>query len=403
VAKKPKTGRDALPKRFQPLFDQADVETRLRYGSQENALGSILQQAATDYGRQSAAQSTASQTLLGALKTAAPRLTQAYSDAGLTPAVLQQIANSPTGQRLAGELASGQAGHQQQQTGAQAGAQYLQQHLYDGYRDDVNQIGGQLSSLGQEKGLYQSSLLDQLITGDRAARHDANTLARKQQHDDTQAVLDRATQTGNALIGQGITPVINDDGSVTLGPAIPGGKADPNAPANKPKRTTGPGTATKDAQRSAGTDFQKALGLAGNLKQAAGGAVTPELRQDTQTLLTSGAPAKPGKVVYESVPTGRVGSDGKPVMKRQPKLDANGQQVTSNPRPATPSFDAPIAAAATEQALFGYVTTKTVRELQKLGYSVNQIPGLKTESQHRATRPRARRRRASDSVRSRPA
>jgi hypothetical protein len=384
---KPKpTGRDALPKRFRPLFDQAQTETAIRYGAQEDALGSILAQASRDYGRQSAAQQTASQSVLGALKAAPGRLTQAYSDAGLTPSLLSQIAGSPTGQRLAGELAAGQAGIQQQFTGAQAGEQYLQQHLFDQYRDDANQVGGQLSSLGKERGLFQSSLLDQLITGDRATRHAANEAARKQQHEDTQAVLDRATRTGNALIRQGITPVINEDGSVTLGPAIPGGKADPNAPGNKPKRTSGPGTATPDAQRTVGNSFSKALALASGMVR--GKPRTPEIRSTVQGTLTSGKPASQGKVVYEEVPV--LGPNGQPTdkTKRVPKLNKDGSQVTTASRPAIPSFDESVAQAATEQAMFGYVTTATVRKLQKLGYSVNQIPGLKTENQVRRSRPK---------------
>jgi hypothetical protein len=64
-----------------------------------------------------------------------------------------------------------------------------------------------------------------------------------------------------------------------------------------------------------------------------------------------------------------------------------GTVRTTSPRPAIPAFDAPIAAAATEQAVYGYVTTQTVRDLQKLGYSVNQIPGLITENQARKLNP----------------
>jgi len=396
MAKKPKTGRAALPKRFQPLFDQAQTETAIRYGSQQDALGAILQQAARDYGRQSAAQTTAGQSVLGSLQRAPRQLTQAYTDAGLTPSLLGQISNSPTGQRLAGELASGQAGIQQQFTGAQAGQQYLQQHLYDEYRDDVGQIGGQITSLGKEKGLFQSSLLDQLISGDREQRRKINAELRKQAHDDEQAILDRASTTGNALIGQGVTPIINDDGSVTLGDPIPGGKADPNAPGNKPKRTKGPGTASPDAQRGVGTSFSKALALANGMVH--GKPRTPEERAQVQDILTNGRPATTAKPLYDTVPildaAGRPTGKTKQVRRLEPaKLPDGspnpkaGQQVTSRARPKTPSFDEPVAQAATEQAMFGYVTTATVRKLQKLGYSVNQIPGLKTETQFRKSQP----------------
>lgn len=374
--------RNALPKRFRPFFDQSATETAIRYGSQESALGSLLEALNRDRGRESAAQMTAGGSVLGAYQDADKNLQKVYTDAGLTPSLLGQIADSPTGQRLAGELASGRGAIQAQATGAQAGQQYIQQHISDQYNDDFGKVADQVTALTREKGLYQSSLLDQLISGDRSARHTANEAARQQQHADEQAILDRGATTNNALIGQGLLP--GADG--TLQP-LPGGKADPNAPGNKPKRTSGAGTASPDAQRGAGLDFKKAFALANGLKGNQG--ATPEVRQGIANTLTNGKPASQGKVVYEDVPV--LDARGQPTgkTKRQPKLDPDtGQQITSASRPAVPAFDAPIAAAATEQALFGYVTTKTVRELQKLGYSVNQIPGLKTENAAKAARPK---------------
>src|SRR6478609_2592704 len=103
MAKPPK-----LPKRFRPYLEQAQTQAALRYGAQESALGGVLAQLVRDYGRQSEAQHSAGQ-----------NLEKVYTDAGLTPALRQQIADSPTGQRLAGELASGQASIQNQTLGAQ--------------------------------------------------------------------------------------------------------------------------------------------------------------------------------------------------------------------------------------------------------------------------------------------
>lgn len=385
-----------LPKRFQPFLQQALNEAALRYGGQESALAQILGQVQRDYGKQSQAQAGAGMSLLGALRGAGQQLTQTYSDAGLTPTLLAQIGNSPTGQRLAGEFAGHQADIQSQQVGAQAGQQYIQQHLGDQYNEDRNNVLSQLAAEQKERGLFTQTQLDQTIQGDRAARSAANAAAAKQTHDDLQAQLNRDASTGNTALSSGYT--IGTDG--TLNP-IPGGKADPSAkPGTKP--TSGPGSASSDAQRTAGTAFKGAFGNAQTM-------VRGEPRNSTTVTriaanLANGRPASSGKPIYDVVPV--ADSYGRP------KLDANGKQVTKqvrrlepakqpdgtpNPRagqpvttPSTPAVapvDAPIAQAVAEQAVYGYVSTETVQTLQKLGYSVNQIPGLVTQFQNRKQAP----------------
>lgn len=375
------TKRTRLPKMFEPLLAQAQTAGALRYGAQETGLLGLLSDTNRNYTRQAAAQEGATRSLLGSLQGASVNLNNVYSDAGLTPEVRAQYANTPDGQRILASLARGQGDIQQQTLGAQAGRQYLQQRMAEDYNSDTGKINDQLGALRKERGLFESSTLDSLIGENRAARAKLNADARQRQADADAAVQAQNAAQTNALIGQGLLP----DSHGNLQP-LPGGKADPNAPGNKPKRTSGPGTATKDAQLSAGKDFKKAFALANGLKGSQ--AATPETRKAIQGVLTNGKPASQGKVVYEEVPV--LDAAGRPTgkTKRQPKLDANGQQITSPSRPAVPAFDEPIAAAATEQALYGYVTTKTVRELQKLGYSVNQIPGLKTESQAKASRPK---------------
>lgn len=372
-----------LPKRYAPFLQQAQTQTALRYGATEDQIGSLLAALAHDYGQQAQAQRTASMSVLGALQGADANLQKTYTESGLTPSLLSEIGNSPTGQRLAGELASGRAGLQSQLLGQMQGDEYQRQHIADNYQQAVGKASDSLLSLEKEKGLFGQSLFDSLVQGDHKERHDANTALRAQAHADTQAALAQQNSQDVALIGQGLLP--GADG--TLQP-LPGGKADPNAKSNKPKRTTGAGTASPEAQRSAGTSFTKALALAQGMTK--GKAHTPEVRSAVGGILANGKPATQGKVVYEDVPIYDKYDKTKVVgHKRQAKLDpATGQQITSASRPAIPAFDAPIAAAATEQALFGYVTTATVQKLQKLGYSVNQIPGLMTENQARASRPR---------------
>lgn len=223
-------GTKGVARRFQPYVTEAENQTGIRYGAQEAGLASIFDQRTRDYTRDAAAQQTAYRSLLGSLRAAPADLTRAYSDAGLTPAMLAQIGESPTGQRLAGELARAQTGLQGQLLGAESGNQYQQSKLSSEYGDDVRQINSQAQALQKEKGLFQQSLLNQLITDDRTRRHAANELARKQEYDARQAQLGRDAALNNALIGQGLLP--DAEGNLT---PLPGGKADPNAPANQPK------------------------------------------------------------------------------------------------------------------------------------------------------------------------
>lgn len=371
-----------LPKRFIPLLNQATTEATLRYGGQESGLQSIFDQATRQYSENAGAQRDMGMSLLGSLGHADQDIQKVYSDAGLTPSLLSQIAGSPTGQRLAGEFASNRADIKDQTLGAQAGQQYIQQHLADNYRTDVNDINRQWQQLNTEKGLFQQATLDQLIAGDRSMRHDANLAAAKLKADADQAALNRDAAFTRTLATQGL--VADENGNLS---PLPGGKADPNAPGNKPKRTTGPGTANKDAQLKVGQDFSNAFGAAS--KVAKGKAPTSDLINKIVGGLVAGRPAGGGQVIYDEVPV-LDKYTGKPTgqTKQVPRIDKKtGQRVTSPETPAVSGVDRPVAQAAAEMAVYGYVTTNTVRALQKLGYSVNQIPGLVTQNQHAAATP----------------
>jgi hypothetical protein len=390
----PRRNRSAgrgLPKRFEPYAQQAQTESEIRYGAQETGLENLFGSRTRDYQRQAAAQETGFRSLLGSLQTGGVRLNQTYNDAGLTPEIRAQYANTPDGQRILAQLARDQGAIQQQQMGAESGQQFIQARMADDYREDVGEINQSLLGLLKERGLFEQQALSGLIGEDRSRRSTNNAAARQQQFDAEEAVRNRQATQDNALIGQGLLP--GPDGSLQ---PLPGGKADPNAPGNKPKRTTGPGTATRESQQAAGNDFSKAVGLARGMLRPKPGKPdpgrTPEVRETIAGTLTNGKKGSAGKVIYETVPV--LDARGQPTgrTKRQAKLDpATGEQITSRARPDVPSFDGPIAEAATEQAMFGYVTTETVRELQQLGYSVNQIPGLKTEGQHRKSQPRQKR------------
>jgi hypothetical protein len=168
---KSKTGRDALPQRFRPFYDQALTEADLRYGAQEAAFGTVLGQLGRDRDRQILAQRTAQQSLLGSMQQSDNNVNRFYSDSGLTPTVLQSLAGSNTGARLAGEMAGYRSQNAQNLISAQAGGQYQQQRINQDYGDKRASLVDQLNAEQRERGTFTSSALEQLITGDRSARH----------------------------------------------------------------------------------------------------------------------------------------------------------------------------------------------------------------------------------------
>lgn len=350
MAAKKKT---TLPQRFAPYAAQAATETAIRYGGQEDALKSIFGQTTANYQRQAQAQDAANRSLLGALQTAGVDLNRVYSDAGLTPEARAAMAGTPTGARLAGELARAQGGIQQQQLGAQAGQAYQVQHLGDLYREDVGKINDQASSLAKERGLYESSLLDQLIGTDRSTRHDANQHVKDQQFTADQNLLDNAQSQTNATIGAGIDP--------STGQPLPG-----HGPKPKPKPKATPGE-----QATASTDFSLA---AGNAEAMAKAGIGPDAIVKS---LTKGRKAVQGKPVYEEIQ--QKDSTGKVIgTKRQPKLNADGTVVTTGDKDPVDPVNPAIAQAAAEMATKGYVSPATVKELHRLGYQVRGLPGIKT-------------------------
>jgi Skp family chaperone for outer membrane proteins len=358
-----------LPARFKPYLSQALTEGNIRYGAQESALGQLRSQAAHDYGQGLMAQSTATQGLLGALKLAPQQVSNAYAQAGLTSPLLQSLAQSgsPTAQRIASEQASALAGIAQQQIGAHAGQVAGVNRLTDQYNQDVGSIGTQSSALEREKGQFQQDLLDQLISSDRATRHAANQALKAQQFTANQntAQSNAATTRSitSALIGQGITPVIDKQGNVSIGPPIPGSKAQQQ---NRPK---GPKLATQHEQSSAQSAFGTSLSHA---KQMAAGGTSVS---DIVNALTAGRPAvaaRPAKPLYDPK-TGKrmLNPDHTPATK-------GGSPAVS----AIPGVDQTVAQAVAEQAKRGYVSDATITKLHHLGYRVLDFPGLVTQTQH---------------------
>lgn len=357
-----------LPARFKPYLSQALTEGNIRYGAQESALGQLRSQAGHDYAQGLMAQTTATQGLLGTLGQAPQQISNAYAQAGLTSPLLQSLvqSGSPTAQRIASEQASALAGITQQQVGAQAGQVAGVNRLTDQYNQDVGSIGSQSTALEREKGQFTQDLLDQLISGDRATRHAANQALKAQQftaQQNTQS-QDAATTRSiiSGLIGQGVTPVVGSDGTVSIGPPIPGAKS------NKPKAPT---LATPKEQSSAQSAFGSSLSHA---KQMAAGGTSVS---DIVNALVSGRPANSAQPVYVTVKDPQTGRTA-----QRRKLNPDGTPVMQGGSTAIPGVDQTVAQAVAEQAKRGYVSDATVKKLHHLGYRVLDFPGLVTQTQH---------------------
>lgn len=367
----------ALPRRYQPYLAQANTEADVRYGAQQSALQQLRSQAVHDFTQGLLAQHTATQGLLGQLNLAPQEISNGYAASGLTSPLLASLARSgsPTAQRIASEQASALAGIAQQRVGAQAGEVAGINHLTDTYNTDVGNINSQSSALQNERGAFTQDLLNQLIGNDRAAQQAARAEQQKEKFTASQntaqqnAALQRSTIT--ALLNQGLTPVIGKDGSVSIGPPIPGSKAQQQAAkAHAPKRATG------QQQSSAETAFGHSLSVA---QQMAQGGTSVD---DIVGALVSGRPARsasPGRKVYVTVktPTGT---------KQQLKLNPDGTPMTRGGSPAVPAIPGipqPIAQAVAEQAANGYVSDGTIAKLHHIGYRVLDFPGLVTRQQAR--------------------
>jgi hypothetical protein len=194
-----------LAKSQRKFLDQAQTEAELRYGGQEATFATVLGQLSRDRDRRLDAQATAQSALLGSLQGADANVDRYYKESGLEPNVLSTLAQDPTGQRLAGEMAGYRAQNQQGLLSSLAGDQYQRSRINEDYTDRSGTVFDQARAEQKERGVFTGSLLNQLIGDDRNARRTANAEAAKMSHDDLQAELDRAASQGNALIGQGLT------------------------------------------------------------------------------------------------------------------------------------------------------------------------------------------------------
>ena len=332
-----------LPRSQQKFLDQAQTEAALRYGGQEATFATVLGQLTRDRDRQLDAQETANRSLLGSLRGADANVGRYYSDAGLTPSVLSTLAQDPSGQRLASEMAGYRAQNQSALLGQLAGDQFQRQQIHQNYQDASGQVFDQAAAEQKERGLFTSSLLDQLIGDDRKARQAVNAAARQQVHDDLQAQLDRQASQGNALIGQGL--VAGEDG--TLQP-LPGGKADPNAPQNQPKPPKPPKPSKPSgADRTIQGDYRKAASWVKQL--------------DDVTAKTQNDPAKRRQIVQEIL--------------------LKGDQVAGIPS---------ITSAGLDVALDVYydkvISNATVQALHNAGAKAKFLNGVETQRQREQRR-----------------
>ncbi|HWK30102.1 MAG TPA: hypothetical protein VNS09_26260 [Solirubrobacter sp.] len=346
------TKSKGFPKRFDPFVGQARTQGALRYGAQESALSSIFDDTTRRYAQQSLAQESAYRSLLGSLQRAPAQLQQGYTDAGLSPNVLQSLAGTPEGVRLMGSQARASTDLQMQRLGAEQGQRFIQGKLADDYRSDVGKLNQQKVAMATERGLYESGLLDELIGQDRSRRSEINAAARKQQFDADQALEQRGQSERNALIGAGLNP-------------------DTGAPLPARSKTAGKVKAASPA----------------TIKAAAG--TFSQIRSLVQAQWEHGIGRK---AAGQSLLRGRKGTKGEKVydpVTGKPKLDPKtGTQVTTGAKSEVPSFakDQPLLQAALDLAYDGHVSPATVRLLHK-AYGNGIVGALRLNTKRGTPRP----------------
>lgn len=212
----------ALPRRYRPYKRQAKAQTRLRYGAEANALKDLSREARGDLRRSVNTSAGIARSLVSALSQQPEQVERIYSETGLTPEVRENLAGaSPFQQRQATEMAMADRELVDRQVQAREGAAFAINTAVKNFRSDIKDINRQRTRLANEAGLYGSTLLEQLIGEDRAARAEAKQQRRDQRFQANQNAMNRANQQAVSLIGKGVDPA--------TGQVIPGVKEQQNA------------------------------------------------------------------------------------------------------------------------------------------------------------------------------
>jgi hypothetical protein len=355
-----------VAKRRNRFQQQAADLSLVRYGPEISALTALLRDAASSRDTRLTQATNARQAGVRAVFDARPQVEHAYEAAGqaVSPAFVNGggIEASALTARLGESAALARSQIEDRRVSAIQGEGSARQQILRDFAQDKGKITARALDLAREQGAYGASTLQQLIGDDAAAKAKAR-----------QDAADRQDAMTRALIGQGLLP--GPDGSLT---PLPGGKADPNAPSNKPKKTW----ATPVQQAAASDTLQAALNEAKTLKASGAG------RHEVAQLLLDGDKGRPERQVpvYDTT-TGKkkLHEDGTPVMKTVPAV------------PPLPQVKSQLLlSAALDIAYDGHLSRRNQRLLHERGVKIGPL-GVTTYGQYQ--RQQQRRRRATGGAR----
>lgn len=196
-----------------PLFDQADLETQVRYGPEERALDTLDAEAARDLRFQVKSARGTSQGIAAAVDAARPQTSKIYTDArrsladigsdvaatgGLQGVVAQVAAREQAGaeRRVEESRAADLSGLQQRKVGAAEGGLYAVQNATQHFRETSQDIGQKRLGLAGDEAAFKLSTVHDLQDKQHQLRMEQARLRLSRQSEARQQRQTEASITG---------------------------------------------------------------------------------------------------------------------------------------------------------------------------------------------------------------
>lgn len=357
-----------LPRRFRPYWRQSVAQAELQFGGAGDLLEMLLSDAIRERGRSVRQARGSADMQVAAVNQAKTDLTENLRTAGLD---MTAMAGTPQGQQLAASYARSLNELDERKILARDAAASGVRQARQEFREDAGKIAQQLQRHYRDRGIYTSSLLDELIGEDRGARRAARAAAAEQAFEAEQNALDRAGRLDTAIIGQGLNP--------QTGRPLPGAKS------NKPKLTAGQ-RLTANEKISSAIAQAKTLAAGGHTEREALEILTAGRDGSTLTIFRD----KNGREVPEYVR--QRGRDGNPKRVKNPRIS----EEETIKVPKIPAYQQMYARAAIEAAYNngGRLSPETAKRLRRAGIRLRdldvRLPNEKPKRYTLPNRPGAR-------------
>ena len=204
-----------LPKRYRPYRRQARTQGRLQFGPEQQTLNRLGRDERRTMLDTIDSQNSAATAIALQAEEGGQDIRDIYENAGLTDAVRESLASNPAARRLAEEMAAGEVEMEQRAVDAREGAAFATRQAVRDYRRDIKRINEQKTDLARRKGLFVSTLLEQLIGEDKAARAAVAEQQQQQAFEMTKLGMQLGQQERNSIRSAGIDPDTNKPLSTT--------------------------------------------------------------------------------------------------------------------------------------------------------------------------------------------